>query len=131
MSEDDCTMPMLSLSHRTTAPAMATEPWRDTSESDHGTRRVEMTNPEELSPPGRSRQACVFPVCRLSWSGGRDPTPPAGSEQRDVVRTENMADLLDVKCFPGYWIYLGPRVSQQEATSPITLKQETRNELSY
>lgn len=26
ISEEDCTMPMLSFNHRTTAPAMATEP---------------------------------------------------------------------------------------------------------
>lgn len=80
-------MPMLSFSHRTTAPAMATEPW-DKQQTTMSSRSVEILvvpmKTVSHPPPGRSRQAGPFPTCRPLWSVAHVLTGRATESRRQT-----------------------------------------------
>lgn len=121
-------MPRLSCSQRTTAPAMATEPWNTHTHTQitflsnltEELAAVSVSGETSRPPLERSRRVCPGPVCTPRWSTGRGPTSPA-AKQEDGCRKRRlhreMSEFTAVR-------YLGPGVPQEKTAGSVPERQK-------
>lgn len=112
-------IPRLSCNQRTTAPAMATEPWQEVKQTqthiwpvrrrihllwvaqalNHKMRILSLD--ADPVPPVHKKQVCLDPVCTPQWSEGRDPTSPAAQQKQKkcLKRQHGCNAVLQVQIF--------------------------------